>query len=353
MNKSLGPGTDNGAIARLGFASMQEPTGFPIDPLTGEIDRTSSVLSWDNGTRTLSIDTVGPSFTFYIGGKRHSSQGASAQIDDTEGIWFFWFDENGEFQVSQIFNLVYIYNQAFVAFLYWDATNKIIIGDIFDERHGSKLDGHAHGWMHEKFGTRHESGGLLNTIDSAGNGSLNSHAQFGIDSAVIHDEDILFNLAAVLSTTGLPIFYLEGPELSPNLRLIINPGFSITTAGTGRMAFNELLVGNWQISEVSNNQYALCHVFASSGIDVNGNYYSVMGQGDYITQNAARLGASTEIKTLLSVLPVQEKDWIGTVIFQTGAYGNDVNSRVRPTDLGADWTDWRWWDYKDFQKDAN
>lgn len=342
------------AGARSKFKSMLEPSGFPIDQTTGDIDRSSSVISWDEPTRTLSINPTGDIFEFYVDSKRFTSTGESIQIDDTEGLWFFYFDSDGVIQKTQIFELRIIYSLAFIAFLYWDATGKTAIpAGPFDERHGAKLDGHAHGWMHEKFGTRHESGGELNTINSAGSGAVNADAQFGIDASVIYDEDIKFGLNSVLSTSGLPILYLLGTEASPILRVLTNPGFSITTAGTGRMAFNELTGGNWQISEVSNNQYALCHVFATSGIGVDGEYYAVMGQGDYTTQNQARLGASTEIKTLLSVLPVQEKDWIGTVIFQTGAYGNDVNSRIRPTDLGADWTDWRFWDYKDFIKDSN
>ena len=335
------------------FEAMREPAGFPIIS-GGEIDRTSSVLSWNNISRTLAISPSNVSFDYYVNGVKLTSTGASKQINDIEGLWFFWFDSSGVLQTSQVFDLEYIYGEAFVAFVYWDASNKTIIGELFDERHGTKMDGHTHGWLHTRFGTAHESGGALNNVIDNGNGDLDSHAQFGIDASVIHDEDLHFELSAILSTTGLPILHLEGAENTPKLRLITNAGFSMVTTGTGRLAYNQLTGGVWQLTELTNRDYVLCHVFATSGSDINGKYFAVIGQNDYLTGGQAKSGASTEIKTLLNILPVQEKDWIATVIFQTSdVYVNSIKARVQPDDNGNSWTDWRWWDYKDFLKDTS
>lgn len=329
--------------------TMYEPAGYPIDGDTGEIDRDSSFLSWDDSTRTLTISPTGDKFTFYSGNIKYESSGASYQIEDIEGLWFFYFDENGEFQGEQTFDLNFIYNQAFTAFIYWDATNKTAIGGVFDERHGAKMDGHTHAKFHEKWGTEHRSGGALTNTDSTGNGDSDSDAQFGIAAAVIYDEDVKFEIDAIASTVGIPILYLEGS--TPNLRLINEPGFSITTTGAGKMAFNENVGGTWQISEIANNDFGLCHVFYTSGEGIKGQAFAVMGQNDYLNIVQARQGASTEIKTLLSILPVQEKDWVSTLIFQTSdGYSNGVKARLRENDLGGDWLDWRFYDYKDFTK---
>lgn len=332
------------------FYAMQEPVGYPIDPSTGLIDRDSSVITWDNGTRTLSIDPTGDYFDYWVGGIQKRSTGESIQITDTEGIWFFYFDDDG-FKTTQIFNLNIIYNSAFTAFLYWDAVNQEAIGP-FDERHGAKMDGHTHGIIHEKFGTRHESGGLLTDIDADSSGDDDTSAQFGISDSLINDEDIDFPLDAILSTEGLPILYLEG--FTPVLRKSVNAGFSILTGSNGRMVFNENDGGTWQLTEIGSNDYGLCHIFLTSGIGKKGQAFAVVGQGDYGTLGQARTAAPIEIKELISVLPVQEKDWIATVILQTvTSYNNAVKSRIRTNDIGTDWLDWRYWDYKDFIKDAN
>lgn len=338
----------SGTEATNAFVGMREPSGYPINE-NGEIDRGKSVLSWDNTTRTLTISPTGESFVFYANGKIFQSAGASVQIDDTEGTWFFYFDENGDFVATQAFNINIIYSLAFTALVYWDADNKTIIGEVFDERHGAKLDGHAHGWLHSKFGTRHNSGAALNSLSSEQTGNLDSHAQFGIDAGIIYDEDIIFNIEAVLSTVGVPIWYLEGSE--PKLRSITNTGFSIATTGSGRMAYNQNVAGTWQLTEIANNDFGLCHIFCTSGPNTTGRVYAVMGQNDYGNALTARQGAKVEIKNLISVLPTEEKDFIATLIFQTSdGYGNAVKSRLRVNDLGEDWLDWRLYDYKDFNK---
>ncbi len=51
-------GDVDGGLARQITAATQEPNGFPIDPLTGEVDRASSIMSYDDGTRTFTIEPV-------------------------------------------------------------------------------------------------------------------------------------------------------------------------------------------------------------------------------------------------------------------------------------------------------
>ena len=117
------------------------------------------------------------------------------------------------------------------------------------------------------------------------------------------------------------------------------------------MYSNENNNGVWGLTEIASNDYGLCHVFLTSGIDINAKAYAVVGQGDYPTVGQARDTAPLEIKNLLNILPVQEKDWISTIIFQTvTSYGNAVKSRIRTNEIGGDWLDWRQYDYKDFSK---
>lgn len=320
-------------------SARQEPTGFPVDAATGEIDLTAAVVSFDDSTRTMTIEPAGDSFEYWYRGKRVViTEPVTATITDTEGQWYFYLDGDGVIQATQSFNIAIIYNSGYFANVYWDATNNESI-TVAEERHGMKMDGHTHARLHQRDGTIYVNGLALNTISVDQTGASDSHAQFGVDAGNIKDEDILLSRAAVLAATGCPVFYRDGAN--GYWRRDFNAGFSVQTTGTGRLAYNELTGGAWQLTEVGNLQFVLYHIFAVN--DITYPFFSIMGQSTYTTVAQAREGAVTELSSLvLSGLSSVEFVPIATVIFQTGnTYGNAVKARIRSTDSGADYIDWR------------
>jgi hypothetical protein len=323
------------------FIAMQEPSGFPVNSSTGEVKRSDSELLWVNGTLTFTIQPKAPatSFDIYIEGVKHTvSSPQNKVITDTEGLWYFYFDNTLTLQATQVFNINFIYSQGLVAFGYWDATNNRMLFDaVFDERHGGKMDGATHAWLHQQFGTRYDSGLSLADFLVDQSGDVDSHAQFSAQTGVIYDEDLKFTLATIASTVGLPIVYHEA---TGEWRQVTNAGFSVLTTGTGRLAYNPSGSG---LVEVANTDFVNCHVVATSGQDENGTFFAIVGQQSYNTVNDAREGAESEINALiLSGLAVQEFKFIGTVIFETNnGYTNAVKGRVRSTDLGDDYIDFR------------
>ena len=115
----------------------------------------------------------------------------------------------------------------------------------------------------------------------------------------------------------------------------------MVTTGSGRLAWNENVAGTWQKSEVDNNDYVLCHIFATN--DITHPFFSIMGQAEYNTRGQAREGAVTEINDLVTAgLPFAEFVALGSVIFQTSnSNSNAVKGRVQTTDTGEDYVDWR------------
>jgi len=325
------------------MVAEEEPTGFPIDPSTGDIATADSTLTFTDGTLTLAIAPTGASFSFYIKGKKYTSTGDSAAITDTEGLWYIYYNDSGVLTATQTWDIDFIYSQALVAIVYWDAANNTAIY-VGDERHGIKMDGHTHANLHSDIGTTFRSGCAISSLSTDQSGIDAAHAQFGVEAGAIRDEDLGHSLSAILSTTGLPIYYKDGA--SGYWRKTTNAGYSITTTGTGRMAYNQDLGGGaWQLTEIANNDFGLCHVFATN--DINNPYFAIVGQADYGNVNAARAGANDEINNLVtSGLIFAEYIPIATVIFQTSnAYTGGTNttkSRVRTTDLGDDYVDWRY-----------
>ena len=335
-SKETGVGNTGWVLINTSGAT-QEPTGFPV-LTTGLIDRTSSVPSFVDGTRTFSLNPSAVDFDFFVRGVKYTSTGDSIVISATEGMHFIYYDSTGTIQESTVWNDAYITANAFIAGVYWDNTNsqQIYLGD---ERHGCQMPGHTHLWIHENEGTSFVSGQALNTLSTDQDGSLAAHAQFGVDSGEIRDEDITVTLAAILSTTGLPIYYKDGA--AGDWRRSINAGFPVVTTGTGRLAWNEDTGAVWQLTEVSNLQFVLYHIFSTN--DTTYPYIAIMGQADYNVLINARAGANIEISNLVtSGLPFNEFVPIATVIYQTAdAYANAVNARIRTTDLGDDYIDWR------------
>ena len=313
-----------------------EPTGFPINS-SGEVDRTSSTISFDNSTRTFTIAPASASYTFMIKGKLFKKTSALTQtITDTEGLWFFYFDENGDLQKTNTFTNDLILKYCYIAYLYWDANSNIAI-HIGDERHGFNMDSHSHIWMHNTHGAAYISGLALTDFNFDA-GANNIDTQFGVQSGYIRDEDILHSISTISSTTGLRVLYRDGAN--GNWRRGFQSGFSALSYNTGdRLAYNQYTGGAWQLTEVADNKYVLYHIVATN--DVNYPIFAIMGENEYINKTDARANANTEINNL-SGLPFYEFRFIGSVIYQTNdSYANTLKAKIVTTDTGTSYVDWR------------
>jgi hypothetical protein len=318
------------------FIEMLNPSGF--------INTTDQISSFVNATRTFQIAPVSSNYSAYIGGVRFTiSTAKNIIITDIEGIHVIYFDYNIVLQeivnptASQWKN-IYI-NYCIVSTIYWDATNsKQIYFSGNNEYHGINMSGTTHYYLHSTQGARYNSGCLPETFSVDQDGSLDSHAQFGITSGVIIDEDLTVSLSSIASTTGFRVYYLLGTVM----RRASATTFPIITTGTGRAAYNLNTGGTWSLAEVTNADFVLVHLYAIN--DSTYPYIIILGQNKYGTLSAARTGSTEEINsiTIGENFPLAEMLPIATVIFQTNnIYTNTVKSRIRSTGAGGNFVDWR------------
>lgn len=332
--------TDHGALTGLGD---DDHTHYVLRNQwlqNGFLDASEVSLAWDDATRTLTVDTTNSSFRYFHDGVLYTKTAAQTrQITDTEGLWVFYF-VGGTLTAANAPTLANILTiteeEVLVAYVYWDATNDD--GRLMYDLHGAMMSPVTHSWLHLNIGAIFREGMVLGdfVIDDDGDDPVD--AQFSVSSGKFNDEDIEIELAAIAKEVGLEIWYLDGADW----RWTVNAGYSILTTGTGRMAWNN---GGAQ-TEVTNNQFALCHVFATSITNDAGaspKYIAIQGQNEYATRKLARTGAETEINTLVyGTLPLQEVVPVATVIFQTNnGYGNAVKSRTVTTEAGDNYVDWR------------
>jgi hypothetical protein len=328
------------AHSRLRETDTLEPTGFPFAD-----QFLYSVISFDNANRRFTIRPNSPPFSsyhFWVKGQTFTKTTAlTVDIPDTEGIHGIYFDATGALAVATNPSTV-VYGQLFreyalCAWVYWDATNKQQIY-FANERHGITMDSMTHETMHWRFGMYLTLGGNLVTFQADESGASAAHAQFGLESSMVVDEDLTHFAAPVAATTGLPIYYRDG--LTGVWRRALNAGYAVLTTGTGRLAWNELTGGAWQQTEVPDGGFVLAHVFATN--DAAYKFFAVQGQAAYATLEDARNGAATEMNALIpGALPAQEWSALGTVIFQTNdLYANAVKGRVRKEPGGLNYVTW-------------
>jgi len=303
-----------------------------------------ATLSFNDSNRTLSLTPVNTKFYFYQYGDKYTKVSDTKQILDEEGLFLFYYNL-GEIQIiknptdAQIDTI--IRNNPTIGYIYWNAVDKKkeYIGY---ELHGIGMSPETHAYLHSIMRMRYLSGILPNSLILDASGDLDSHAQFGLTSGAVVDEDIYFSTPTQLSTVGLKIKYLAGTSTAPTFRTQTKTGFNVLTTGTGRLAYNTLSAGNWVLSEVGNANYVCYHLLVINDNVAADRHFMFVGQQTYTTIAQARDGAKVELTTLKTYGIPNEIKAIATFIFQTSnVYTNTVKARIRSLDSGEGFVDWR------------
>lgn len=295
--------------------------------------------------RTLHLTPTGAFFSFYQYADKYEKAIDSIQIPDEEGMYVIYYHLGTIAYVKNPTKAqieAYIKTNPVVAYIYWDATNKTHLY-LGKEMHGISISPHTHAYLHSTFGFKWVSGLAPNTISADASGNLTTSAQFGMDIGYVTDEDNQFSVGPVSSTTGLPIFYISGSTSAPTLRRIINTGYSVSTTGTGRLAYNTVSGGNYVLAEATDRYFVCCHVIATNENTDAKRLYATIGQAQYATAAEAAAAAESEIANakLLSIIPPELKA-IVTFVFETdNRFGNAVKARVVSISPGKYYVDWR------------
>ena len=187
---------------------------------TGFVDRTSSTISFNDVSRTLTLAPTGANFTVYYKGKQIVISGnQTVTIANSSGShWIHWdFVQNRLVDLGSVPN---IKDNLLVAYIYWDASTTS--APIFaDERHAASRDLNWHYYQHTTNGAIWKSGGDISiTINNPNNVgfSLSSPvvlADEDLEHPIVHS-DIPANqyeqniISFVNGLASLPILYLNG-----------------------------------------------------------------------------------------------------------------------------------------------
>lgn len=299
------------------FETMKEPTGFE--------NRTDSVITFDDSTRQFTIAPTGSSFSVWVKGKKFTiTSPQTITLNTVDESKYIYFNSSGLLSYQTYFDVSIFLNNCMVSIIYWNSSTNSH-SYFADERHGLTMDGATHGYLHTVFGTRYLTGLALQNFNADNNTPTDASAQFTSDVGEIRDEDILFQLNG---QSQFPVLYrvndLWQKKAASAFPLIYN-GSPSSYTGT-RIAYNQLVGSNWQLTEASEGYFVLMHLFATNDIETP--VIALLGINQYQNTPQARAAAESEISAL-SGLPFTEFTAIGSVIFETrNSYTNTPKARV-------------------------
>lgn len=311
----------------------------------GFVDEADSTLAFVDGTRTFTIAPAVTSFEYFNAGQKYTkSASENVVIPDAEGLHFIYYN-GATLSQTQTFSDAIITDYAFVCAIYWDATNSegVIVAN---ERHGQVMDSRTHLWRHHTEGTAFESGLALGDMSVDGTGNAAADAQFSVSNGIIWDEDIKHTITDgspqdISPVANLPILYRDGAN--GYWRKMAATTYPIGVSATPAPYWNEWTGAVWQRTALANNKFVLVHYIALG--DINTPVMGIMGQAEYNSVSDARAGAEAEARALLlGDLDTLSPEYLlfATVIWEhKTSYTNAVKARVRSTDGGDDYIDWR------------
>lgn len=332
----------NGAATQ--WESIDLQNGFydtaGVDASTG---LETSTITFDDSTRTFSIQPVGADFTYYVEGAKYISTGDTIQIPDTSGGWKIYYDGDGNIAMSNASDFAaiefLIMHTAIISILYWDSVNQECIY-LGNERHGRDISPSMHLYLHTTAGLTYSTGLAVENLAVDEDGSSSTHGQFGVQGGRVYDEDIVIDIPAVASTAGLPVWHKDADGWHETF----NAGQTVRTFDNTpdtRLAFNEELPdGTFQLTEAANGNFVLAHVFATTGI--NSQVKVIMGRQEYMTSSAAAEHATVEVKALVDMAFLPETKILGTVVYQTqDTFTNNIKAIAVSTPEGFNYVDSR------------
>lgn len=265
--------------------------GWPID------ENAARRVSLSYSARQMTITAlIGATFDIYVKGITHtlSSPYTFAAHADSTGVWFVYFDAEGDPQVAG--SIWHLNEHVPVASIYYNAT--LGEGIALNELHDAYRDPRLHERLHVIDGTVIEegfsaSGYTLETDSDAG-------ITFAIASGVIRDEDIAHTIAG-LSDAG-PYLILERTGASGVWTWSADNTLPVIK-GTNYPCYNSYSGGAWGRTELTNDSWVNMWVFALPSIATT-SIVLVMGQS--VFEALADAQAESVASLQWGTMPFQE-----------------------------------------------
>jgi hypothetical protein len=300
------------------------PTSEPM----GHEDRTASTISFNSGTRVLSIAPVSSSHTVWCAGVRYvKTTTETVTLPNTPALYYIYYDTSGVLQYQTSYFTWH--EDTPTAYLYWNGTDYL----LFDERHGITLDWATHEYLHRTRGAVIANGFGASSYVDDGDGSSNSHAQIDIADGTFFDEDLEINILHSASPTAntfeqilqgaaeIPVLYLSGAvwTFDSATEYPLKQGSSLAT-------YNLDTAGTWSTPDLGNSKFGISWVAATNIL--GSPIVAILGQAEYNNVGEAEAARWEDLN--LTGFPVVEMRPLYKVVYQTAtSYANTPKAAIR------------------------
>lgn len=248
---------------------------------TGVVDKNDILVTYDAGTRIMTVAPVAGSFSYYSRGKivTVSAPESTLAHANTTGVYFLYYDESGTLNfTSTMWN--FTVGHVPIAYVYYNSAK--VQGVLFDERHGCIMDQATHGEFHYTVGTYvREWGFAIADYTLQPNPPANSDNQFSIAQGDIADEDVISTLTALSAAGPYAVWYRSGATGIWTFDDTRTFPFMNSTY----IQYNEDTGATFQLTQLANNNYMNMYILASPTMnksDVH-RFPIVVGQGIHTT----------------------------------------------------------------------
>lgn len=310
------------------FSNLNEAITVGGEPM-GHVDKTQSTLSFDAGTRTITIAPVSGSFTVWVKGTKFVFTTAqSVVIPDTTGLHYVFFNTSGVLSTHMTF--FDWPNEAPTAYVAWNSATASA-SFFADERHGVTLDWQTHEYLHRTRGAAFASGFSISNYTVVGTGSSDADAQFDLSGGTFFDEDLQVDVVNTNSPTPntweqdlagpaqIPVFYRSGTGWVRD-----NPTNFVLKAGVATPRYNTESGGVWGLTDVPNNNYSNVWILATNNLT----YPVIAVMGQYADNSATNVENREWSQLNLAGFPAVEFRPLYKIVFQCGTgYANTIKAR--------------------------
>lgn len=303
----------------------KEPTGF--------VDETEVRIHYDDISNKIQLIPTGTEFTYFIWGCEYSSSTTIELVHPiTEGYYQFYLEPTG--------TIAYTYNSARpyddesirICATYYDATNSKVIWFAHTHSQCSMPWGSVRRLAQVERAGINSQDFLIQNFVTNGDGSLDSHAQFGLTEGTIYHKDLAHDVVHTTTPTNhweqdidsqakIPIYYKTGVGLWRKKDANSFP--LIENSGTGRIYYNEFNGSTWGLTEAGNNQFVAVYYYAS--LNVHEPIIGVLGS---LSGSSPRASISEADKTLFG-FPNAAFAFIKAAVWQTSdSFTNTPKARL-------------------------
>ncbi len=303
--------------------------------IQGIEDPENVTISFDDATRTITLDAVSDTYTVVSNtGETFSKASDSIVIPDTEGLHAVYYDMDGVLQTSVNNSRSVLYDlfqiNIAVSFVSWSVQDARA-NNVTNALKGRDMSNAA--WVKNAFDQEIAilSGLQQNNDPSQGGtitpgGAVDSDAQFGVLAGYTFWTDSKYQSLERLVGADWDVYYNDGS----NQRYLTKTAFAALQdtdigAGTGRLLHNNDGV---PIPAPTGN-HVWYFIAISNDILQEKRLISIMGNGQYGATATARNNFETELALAEDQVVRQELKIIYGVLFQTGSYSNTLQSRIR------------------------